>query len=203
MFANASPKNVLIIGGGDGGVLREVLKHQSVETVHFVEIDQGVVEAAKAYFSDSLATSFGDPRVTLLFEDAALFLENNNVDGGAGLTFDCIICDSSDPVGPAASLFTPEFYRNMYIALKEGGTISTQGECQWQYLDLITSVLSTCKGIFPVVRYAYASMPSYPSGQIGFIICAKNKETVLNSKYILNCIDALTNNIIGYVTRTL
>jgi len=119
MFANRCPKRVLIIGGGDGGVLREVLKHSSVEKVDMVEIDQMVVEVAKLYFRGSTATSFTDPRVTLRFEDAARYVRELPGD----VKYDCIICDSSDPVGPAASLFTPEFYQNMFNALTPGSYV--------------------------------------------------------------------------------
>ena len=116
LFANKNPKSVLIIGGGDGGVLREVLKHSSVETVYMVEIDRMVVEVSKEYLKDSTATSFADPRVKLLFEDAAVFVRTLPSD----MHFDTIICDSSDPVGPAASLFTTEFYQDLYRALAPG-----------------------------------------------------------------------------------
>ncbi|CAE7641519.1 Srm [Symbiodinium microadriaticum] len=170
LFANKNPKSVLIIGGGDGGVLREVLRHTSVEVVYMVEIDQLVVEVSKKYLLSSTATSFDDPRVTLLFQDAAMFVKNLPT----GLLFDTIICDSSDPIGPAASLFTTEFYQDLYNALAPGGTLSTQGECQWQYLDFIRNVLNTCRGTFPVVKYAYTTVPTYPSGQIGFIMLAKD-----------------------------
>jgi spermidine synthase len=116
LFANKDPRKVLIIGGGDGGVLREVLKHPSVDTVYMVEIDQMVVEVSKQFLSSSTATSFCDPRVTLLFQDAAEFVRTLP----DHLRFDTIICDSSDPIGPAASLFTPDFYQNLFNALAPG-----------------------------------------------------------------------------------
>jgi spermidine synthase len=130
MFATPTPpKRVLIIGGGDGGVLREVLKHASVESVQQCEIDQLVVEMSKTYFSATLATSFCDPRVTLIYKDAVQYCQELN-DRNAMLgnnedlcKFDCIICDSSDPVGPAADLFSPAFYRSMSTLLSDQGTV--------------------------------------------------------------------------------
>lgn len=116
LFANSCPRRVLIIGGGDGGVLREVLKHSSVDSVFMVEIDQLVVEVSKHFLYSSTATSFSDPRVTLLFQDAAEFVRTLPAD----LRFDSIICDSSDPIGPAATLFTSEFYQNLFNALAPG-----------------------------------------------------------------------------------
>ncbi len=124
--APTAPKRVLIIGGGDGGVLREVLKHPSVEVVHQCEIDQLVVEVSKTHFSSTLATSFSDPRVTMIYEDAVQYCRALNERNASCLEhekcmYDCIICDSSDPVGPAAELFTPAFYSSMSKLLTEQG----------------------------------------------------------------------------------
>lgn len=169
MFAVPNPKKVLIIGGGDGGVLREVAKHKSVETIHMCEIDQQVVEVSKIYFP-STSCAYSDPRLSLYFEDAAEFLKTT----GANQNYDVIICDSSDPVGPAASLFKAEFYQNLYNTLAPHGIICTQGECQWLDLPLIRSLLEPCRKMYAVVKYAYTTIPTYPCGQIGFITCAKS-----------------------------
>lgn len=127
---------------------------------------------SKTHFKNSLATGYSDPRVTMIYDDAVKYVQQCQ-----GVhQFDCIICDSSDPIGPAASLFTPAFYTSMHQVLAPGGVIATQGECQWLYLDLIANVLQTCGQIFSSARYAYASVPSYPSGQIGFIVCGKALE---------------------------
>lgn len=170
LFSHPNPSSVLVIGGGDGGAVREVLKHPSVETVVLCEIDQAVVQIAREYFkitSDSLS----DPRVTVKFMDGAKFLEENLSQ------FDVIITDSSDPIGPAEALFEPAFYKAMNSALREGGIICTQGECMWLHADVIGALISSCREFFPVVQYAYASVPTYPSGQIGFILCAKDADT--------------------------
>lgn len=125
---------------------------------------------SKRHFKDTLATGFSDPRVTMIYADAVQYVKDCE-----GLQqFDCVICDSSDPVGPAASLFTPAFYASMRAVLSPGGIVASQGECQWLYLDFIANVLQTCGGIFDCARYAYASVPSYPSGQIGFIVCSND-----------------------------
>lgn len=170
MFAAKDPpKKVLIVGGGDGGVLREVVKHKGVEEIHMCEIDEQVVEVGKQYFSKSMATAFDDPRVKLIIDDAARFLREE----GPGQNYDVIICDSSDPVGPADVLFQPAFFQSMRDALRPGsGVLCTQGECQWLHLDLIAGVLQNVKTILPQVHYAYTTIPTYPSGQIGFIIAS-------------------------------
>ena len=168
LFAHPNPKNVLIIGGGDGGVLREVCRHSCVENVVMVEIDPEVCRISKKYFPTTMATAFDDPRVTLLHDDGAKFLRETP------LRFDAVIVDSSDPVGPAESLFEASFFGLVKQALAPGGIMCTQGECLMLHLDLIEELLGRCGNLFPVVQYAYTSVPSYPSGQIGFIICSTN-----------------------------
>ncbi|CAE7824342.1 SPDSYN2, partial [Symbiodinium microadriaticum] len=133
MFANSMPKKVLIIGGGDGGVLREVAKHPSVEAIHMCEIDRQVVEVSKHFLSESLAASYNDPRLTLMYDDAAAYLREQ----GRGQNYDCIVIDSSDPVGPAETLFRREFFQSVADALAPGGVMCNQGECQWLHLPII------------------------------------------------------------------
>ena len=89
-------------------------------------------------------------------------------------SFDVMIVDSSDPVGPAESLYTPEFYQCAHTCLKDDGIICTQGECMWLHLDMIQQVMESAKKIFRVVDYAYTSVPTYPCGQIGFIVASKS-----------------------------
>lgn len=108
-----------------------------------------------------------------MYDDAARYLREE----GSRQNYDVIICDSSDPVGPAEALFKPEFFLSMKNALGPDGLICTQGECMWLHMDLIAGVFNECRQIFPSVKYAYTTIPTYPSGQIGFII-ASNGETV-------------------------
>ena len=176
MMSHPDPKNVLIIGGGDGGVLREVARHEGVKNITMCEIDKMVVDVSKKYFADSTASSFSDPRLTLKyifsfnfihfnliflcrFEDASEFIKNYKD------TFDVVIVDSSDPVGPANTLFTEEFYTNLRLSMTSEGVLCCQGECMWLHLDLITRVVATTRRIFSSVEYAYTSIPSYPSGE--------------------------------------
>ncbi|EQC37644.1 spermidine synthase, variant [Saprolegnia diclina VS20] len=167
LYSHANPKSVLIVGGGDGGVLREVAKHPSVEKIVMCEIDPMVCDVSKQFFANSLATTFNDPRLTLMHDDAAAYLRN----GQCG-KYDVIIVDSSDPVGPAEVLFRSEFYENMKNALNPNGIVCTQGECLWLHIDLIADVLGRVGQFFPTVQYAYTTIPTYPSGQIGFVLCS-------------------------------
>ena len=99
--------------------------------------------------------------------DAALYMKEHKNE------FDVIIVDSSDPVGPAETLYTSDFYRDMHNALRANGVVCTQGECQWLHLDLIKKVMTDASALYPVVDYAFSSVPTYPSGQIGYIIATK------------------------------
>lgn len=170
LCAHPDPKKVLVIGGGDGGCLREVAKHKGVEEIWICEIDQMVIDVSKKYLPQ-LAKGFDDKRVKVFVEDGCKFLEKYKNE------FDVIIVDSSDPIGPAEVLFEKPFYVNMKNALKEGGIVSTQAECMWLHLDIIKKLIKESREIYPVVEYAYTTMPTYPSGQIGFCICSKRNET--------------------------
>ena len=168
MFAHENPKKVLVIGGGDGGVLREVAKHPGVEEIVICELDQGVIDVSKE-FLPTLAKGYDDPRVTVHIMDGAQFMrENQN-------SFDIIITDSSDPIGPASVLFETPFYNGMYDALRDGGIVCTQGECMWLHSKLIRPLMDSISQKFQSVEYAYTTIPTYPSGQIGFIIATKNR----------------------------
>lgn len=170
MFAHKNPKKVLIVGGGDGGVLREVARHKEVEKIVMCELDKEVCDTSKRFFKSTMATAFEDPRLELLYMDAAEYMKLHRNE------FDVIIVDSSDPVGPAETLYTSDFYANMHSALRDGGVVCTQGECQFLHLDLIARVMRDAKALYPVVDYAYSCVPTYPDGQIGYILATKNAE---------------------------
>jgi spermidine synthase len=163
--SHPNPENVLVIGGGDGGVLREVLKHPSVKNAVLCDIDEAVPRVSKLYLPE-LAKGFNDPRVTVHIGDGFKFLQDKKG------TYDVIITDSSDPVGPANALFEKPYFQLLKESLKPGGNISTQGESIWFHLPLITKLLSDTRSLFPVAEYAFTSIPTYPSGTIGFVTCS-------------------------------
>jgi len=165
LCSHRNPKKVLIIGGGDGGVAREVLKHSSVESVHMCEIDEMVIEVSKKYLPD-MSTSFSNPKLQLHIMDGFEYMGKHQGE------FDVIITDSSDPIGPASTLFQRGYYELMKKALKPGGVVCSQGECMWVHLDLIKGMLEFCDTIYPTVNYAYTTIPTYPCGQIGFLMCS-------------------------------
>lgn len=116
-----------------------------------------------------MAKGFDDPRVKVHIKDGAQFMKENQA------AFDVIITDSSDPVGPACVLFETPFYKAMHGSLKEGGIICTQGECVWLHVNLIQPLVKSIQSLFRTVEYAYCTIPSYPSGQIGFVIATKGE----------------------------
>lgn len=165
MVCHRNPKKVLIIGGGDGGVAREVLKHPGVESVHQCEIDEMVIEVSKKYLPN-MACSFENPKMHLHIKDGFEFMAEHKGE------FDVIITDSSDPIGPASSLFQKKYYELMKQALKPQGIVCSQGECMWIHVDLIAGMLDFCDTLYPAVSYAYTAIPTYPCGQIGFVMCS-------------------------------
>ncbi|KAK0739903.1 Spermine/spermidine synthase-domain-containing protein [Apiosordaria backusii] len=167
MMSHPSPKKVLVIGGGDGGVLREVVKHECVEEAILCDIDEAVIRLSKQYLPH-MSAGFDHPKVKVHVGDGFKFLDDYKN------TFDVIITDSSDPEGPAESLFQKPYFQLLHDALREGGVITTQAENQWLHLPLITKLKQDCKEIFPVAEYAYTTIPTYPSGQIGFMVCTKD-----------------------------
>ncbi|OVA01952.1 Spermidine/spermine synthases family [Macleaya cordata] len=162
-----SPKNVLVIGGGDGGVLREISRHKSVEVIDICEIDKLVIDVCKKFFPD-LSVGFEDPRVRLHIGDGAEFLRN-----AAEGRYDAIIVDSSDPVGPAQELVERPFFEAAARALRPGGVLCNMAESMWLHTHLIQDMISICRETFKgSVHYAWTSVPTYPSGVIGFLICS-------------------------------
>jgi len=168
--SHPDPKKILIIGGGDGGVVREAVKHPSVESVTLCEIDEKVIEVSKE-FLPFMAKGFDSPKLTVQIGDGAEFVKNHKGE------FDVIITDSSDPKGPAVCLFRKPYYESLKEALKPGGIISSQGECFWFDLELVKEMIEMCRSLFPVVDYGSSYVSSYPGGQIGYLLCSKDPET--------------------------
>ena len=172
LFSHWNPERVLIVGGGDGIVLQEVCRHKEVKKVTLVEIDPLVIHASKECLQLVPPELYEDPRVEIIHADAAEYLQdpaNHN-------RFDVILADTLDPLGPAESLFEPEFYEDMHAALRPNGIVCTQGENMWIHFDLIRDLVACCKDIFGHAEYATTSVPSYPCGQIGFIVARKGQD---------------------------
>jgi len=159
LFTHARAKRVVIIGGGDCGTLREVLKHEEVEHAVQVEIDERVTRLAEQYFPE-LCEANGDPRAELLFIDGIKYMAEAEPE-----SLDLIIVDSTDPVGPAEGLFNATFYASCHKALRHGGLLVQQSESPLAHIELIKSMRSAMRTCgFTAVRTLPFPQPCYPTG---------------------------------------
>jgi len=165
LLVHPRPARILIIGGGDGGTAREVLKHPEVEAVHVCELDREVVKACREYLP-SLAGAFDDPRVSIFYRDGAEFVRNPES------PYDVIIVDSTDPIGPGQVLFQRPFYENTQRALSREGIMVAQCESIYFHPDVIRGVASIARSLYPKAGYYQTLVPTYPSGVIGFMFCS-------------------------------
>jgi spermidine synthase len=166
LFTHPNPENVLVVGGGDGGVIREVLKHPSVKKATLVEIDGKVIECSKKYLPE-IAGKLDDPRVEVKVDDGFMHIAKSENE------YDVIMVDSTEPVGPAVNLFTKGFYAGIAKALKEDGIFVAQTDNPWFKADLIRNVYRDVREIFPITRLYTANIPTYPSGLWTFTIGSK------------------------------
>lgn len=175
LCVHPEPRRVLVIGGGDGGTVRELLKHTRVDSIHLCEIDAAVVEVCRQHFP-IMAGSLDDPRVTCHFEDGAAFV------AGRKNCYDLILVDSSDPIGPAERLFQEGFYRDLSAALRSDGMVVSQSESLHYHRRTIGRLAEFCAGIYPIYQYFYTMVPTYPSGCIGFSFCSKRYDALRDFK---------------------
>ena len=168
LFTHPNPKRVLIIGGGDCGTLREVLKHKSVELAEQVELDERVTRVSEKFFPE-LCESNHDPRAKLHFTDGIKWVADAKPE-----SYDVIIIDSTDPVGPAAGLFSETFYKNCFRALRSQGIVVGQSESPLFHADLIRSVQKSLKASgFGEVATLFFPQCTYPSGWWSATMAAK------------------------------
>ncbi len=159
LFSHPAPKNVVIIGGGDCGTLREVLKHPGVETVHQIDIDEVVTEMALKYFPE-LCASNDDPRASVMFDDGIKYMKE-----AAPESIDVIIVDGTDPVGPGEGLFNHAFYTSCLKALRDGGILIQQSESPLMHMKLLRETRDAMKDVgFADLQTLPFPQPIYPSG---------------------------------------
>ncbi|MCD8494179.1 MAG: polyamine aminopropyltransferase [Alphaproteobacteria bacterium] len=162
LFSHENPENVLIIGGGDGGILREVLRHKSVRKAVMVEIDRAVIDTCIQYMPEinEGGAVFNDPRTALIIQDASLYIKETTQ------SFDCIIIDSTDPIGPGEKLFTPAFYEDLAKILNPGGFIVTQSGVPFFQQDESAVTLSALKQAGLHARCFITAQPTYYGGYL-------------------------------------
>jgi spermidine synthase len=173
MAVHPAAENILVIGAGDGGVVRELTRYESVRTIDMVEIDPLVVDVCKKYLPQT-ACRFDDPRLNMVFEDGLKFVRSRKD------AYDLIIVDSTDPFGPGEGLFTREFYGNCYNALKDDGIMVNQHESPFYDADAAACQRAHKRIVesFPISRVYQAHIPTYPSGHWLFGFASKKYHPV-------------------------
>ncbi|TCL62767.1 spermidine synthase [Hydrogenispora ethanolica] len=160
------PERVLVVGGGDGGAIREIIKHTSVKEAVLGEIDRRVVEVSQEYLP-SIAGALTDARVTLAIGDGVEHVRQSKG------KYDVILVDSTEPIGPAVGLFSREFYQDVYEALTPDGIMVAQSESPFVNQDVIRMIHTNLQGVFPIKHLYLASIPTYPSGLWSFTLASK------------------------------
>jgi spermidine synthase len=177
MAVNPGIKNVLVIGGGDGGTIRELTRYEHIEHIDFVEIDERVVQLCREYLPQT-AKSLNDPRVHHHYVDGIKFVKGKND------FYDLILVDSTDPIGPGEGLFTREFYTDCYNALNENGILINQHESPYypNYAAEMKKAHVKLKSIFPVSSVYQFHMPTYASGHWLFGFASKGLDPLKDHK---------------------
>ena len=172
LCSHKNPENVLVIGGGDGGTVREVLKHPSVKNVDLCEIDALVIEASKM-FLPSIAGKLDDKRVNIYVEDAIEFIKTKKN------CYDVVLVDSTDPMGPGVGLFTEEFYTNVKESLKKGGIVTPQSESPFANKNEMKNMYILLKKVFKTVLPYCGPIPTYPGGYWSWAFCSDDNDNAI------------------------
>jgi spermidine synthase len=166
LFTHPDPQKILIIGGGDGATVREVLKHSPAQ-VDLVEIDKQVIEACRRYLPE-VGGSFEDSRVQIIIDDGLKYVKQTQQ------KYDVVLIDSSDPIGPATGLFGREFYQDVYQVLKDDGIMVAQTESPIFNKELLAGVSKNLQELFPIARVYLTCIPSYIAGFWTFSMASKH-----------------------------
>lgn len=173
MAVNQEAKRILVIGGGDGGAVRELAKYGSIKEIHLVEIDEMVVEACKNWLPQT-ACRLDDPRVHIYYEDGLRFIR------GKADYYDLIIVDSTDPFGPGEGLYTKAFYGNCFKALTDKGILINQHESPYYqvHAESLQRASIHLKSCFPITKFYQAHIPTYPTGYWLFGFASKHYDPI-------------------------
>jgi len=202
---HSNPQNVLVIGGGDGGAIREIIKHPKVQKATLCEIDGRVIEVSKKYLPE-ISGALSDPKVEVLVADGIKHIQESKN------KYDVICVDSTDPIGPAVGLFAKDFYQGIYEALKDDGLFVAQTESPWVNEGLIKRVYGDISDIFPITKLYLANIPTYPTGLWSFTMGSKKYNPIkvdkafipnTNTKYYTSDIHFSAFNLPTFVRNIL
>jgi len=173
LFTHPNPKKVLVVGGGDGGAIREVLKHPGIEKAVLCEIDVAVVTECKKYLPE-ISCALENPKCEVFIGDGIKYVHEHKNE------FDVVIVDSTDPFGAAEGLFGGSFYKEIYECLTKDGIFIAQTETPFFLPEVVKRVFNDAKAVFPVTKLFMAAIPTYPSGFWSFTVGSKkyDPETV-------------------------
>ena len=194
MLSHPDPKKVLIIGGGDGGILREVLRYRSIEKATIVEIDPLVIEFCREHLPGISKGAFDDDRTDLIIEDGAVYVNETKE------RFDVIIIDSPDPIGPARILFSEEFYRDVHSVMVPDGIMVRQTGSTNMQPDEQKEGFALLKGIFTHTMFYVYTVPTYIGGLFSSVFCSDSVNPLdinheeLKRKFTLTSIETLYYN---------
>lgn len=175
MTVHPAPRRVLVIGGGDGGTAREVLRHPGVEKCVMVEIDALVIEASRKYLPQT-ADALSDPRLDLIIDDGVKYMRESKE------TFDVILIDSTDPNGAAQPLFGPEFYSDVVARLAPDGVVAAQGESPFYEAEMQATLMKIANPLFKYVSmYNFTNM-TYPGGLWSFLFASRGPHPLRDLK---------------------
>ena len=173
LFTHPDPKKVLVVGGGDGGSIREIMKHPGVELAVLCEIDGLVIDKSIELLPTMACDIDGsNPRVKLHIDDGIAYIRDHQDE------FDIILIDSTDPIGPAVGLFEEDFYRLVHGALKQDGIMVAQSESPFYHDDIQKKMYANLRAVFPIVEMYQAFIPTYPSGFWSFAFASKTYHPV-------------------------
>lgn len=187
-----NPQHVLVIGGGDGGTVREIVKHEEVVKVTLCEIDQLVVDVSKKFFP-SVSSELTHEKVEVIIGDGIEYIRKHKG------SFDVIIIDSTDPIGPGEGLFTSAFYSSVSEALKPNGIVTLQSESPWYSSSLLNRIQSNVSKSFTVTKPFIAPIPTYPRGLWSWTMASNSRDNFLSPdldrfENIANSLRYLTKN---------
>lgn len=179
MATNPEIRNVLVIGGGDGGTVRELLRYKSITKIDMVEIDERVVRVCQKYFPET-SCGLTDERVNLMFADGLKYVKETDT------IYDLIIVDSTDPIGPGEGLFSREFYQNCFRALSDAGILVNQNESPYYEQNRLEMkrAYSKIKEFFPIALAYQFHIPTYASGHWMFGFASKKLHPVKDAKLL-------------------
>lgn len=169
LFTHPNPKKVLVVGGGDGGAIREVLKHPSVEKAVLCEIDKEVINECKRFLPE-ISCALDDARCEIFVGDGIKYVHEHKNE------FDVIIVDSTDPFGAAEGLFGGSFYKEIYDCLTEDGIFIAQTETPFYLPEVVKRVYNDANAVFPITKLFMAGIPTYPSGFWSFTVGSKKHD---------------------------